>query len=332
MEENFRGFDPYIEKQALAWRGMAIDTSEWQPHILNPSSSERIKRIPKLNTCKVVARRNQICFVKRPTSSTTTLGLAKEKIAADLGLDLKIPIAPGCLWQPPQAEISELWYISLVPFCLRGGNRLDIFTLTYGFKAGQQMWQLDRYDRITDSIAQRTAKQNTALLMFHGWIGDVNQHNYETNMQVTLQDWRRYGPRLAAHDHANAQLRYDDELRDSSIDKFLNTGPLAEGLSKRDPRPYIDLETAQAVLQRIMDYPHSKIEEIVWRIPSSLITNLQKRQFCKDLIKSKELLADAAVKFLRGHGLSVPPTYRIRPTRNVTGNPLVKIGRRLGLI
>jgi hypothetical protein len=264
IKPDLRRFDSRVEAQARTWAAMDVDRDEW------PDAGNGW-----------VSRGRLECFVKqapRVSGRTVTGSLAAEKIVSDMATDLGLPVAPGCLWQPPGLDNDKYWYLSLCPFRTRDGN-------TYG-KMLQRPSARAGFGPEKALLAEAQA-QNTALFAFHMWIGDHMEHKLPINMLVSLENRATRGIRIAAHDHADAALAFQlPPLRAGKLDKDISYAFPFAGTVPQGWHPAIDEQALDATLARIDAYPRDRLKDVVHRIPGTLLGTPQKEAIVSSLQRS----------------------------------------------
>jgi len=228
---DFRRFDPEVETIAAAWRGMTVDQGrEWQPY--TPSGSNPMRRRRTLEDCEWVVNNiidplgmnnSSFCFVKRKArlaaKEPNVHKLGIEKIVADLAYDLGVPVVPGCLWNPEPENPEKIWFLSLSPFPMDAKNTYtDYVAMNRTQEAFSDLPPKQQPRTVTQEALERrilkeAAAINTALWVFHVWIGDQSEHKNSGNMLISLDEMKENGIRLASIDHAYAKLKFDPSPR-----------------------------------------------------------------------------------------------------------------------
>jgi hypothetical protein len=296
---DFRRFDARVEQQAEHWRGMAVDRGGWSPYAAHGTPTSSLKE------AGWVTDGRNIAFVKRRArlehKAVDIQGLGIEKIAADMGFDLGVPVAPGCLWQPPGREKQKPWYLSAAPFSFNARNTYP----QYVARAAGSLRYPDPADKtlarakIERQILTDAATANTALWVFHVFIGDQHEHMRPNNFQASVTARRQAGVRIAAHDHAYAEMAFvrphvvnhsDAALWPFGGNCAAYTGRMTAGRLEGiagNWRPPVDIGAADAMLARLEAYPRERIAEIVYRVPRDVLPGARKEKMVKDLMISK---------------------------------------------
>ena len=291
---DFRRFDGRVETQATRWADMDVDRSAWT--VTRPATNDKPEWVGNgRNACMVKERgRLALKFIEEPQC------LAVEKIAADLGFDLGVPVAPGCLWDRPGRNAERPVYLSLAPFALQDAHTYDSYVSPFRKVNTQDTSHRTNFTRRSSmerQVLTAAADVNTALWVFHVWIGDHREHQKPTNMQMSLAGAGRK-PRLAAHDHAYAPLKFERpepaDGRGDDVDQWPFMGRNARYVPDANPhapadtwRPPIDVKAADAMLARIAGYDPKRLQEVVARVPASLLDADRKQEIAQNLNESR---------------------------------------------
>ena len=174
-----------------------------------------------------------MAFIKPRPDAPDPLTVAREKIAADLGYDLGLPVAPVVVknpcdqWQRPSA-------VSLV--CLGAGRA----------------WGTG-----TDALRAQAAPALEALRVFWTWIGDDDHKGHHENLLYAVENGV---VKLSAIDHARS---LGHGMRGDLLEIPASIGYGAARLPGAD-------EARRALVERIAALPTEGIAAIVRRLGSIL--------------------------------------------------------------
>ena len=286
-----RKFSDAAQKNSNTFRNTAfIDSSSCTSKSLSdlsPKDIEQTRWVDVDGTLGYVKRRgcDSTAASYEQGNPKQNLGLAKEKIIADLGHDLDVATAPGTLIK----HDDQFWFVSLYPFEGEvAGNFSEVIS--------KNPKEFNKASSNLSSVLDNVVEQNTALWVFHTWTGDYIEHSSKPRNFLLNQTKDRYA--LASIDHAEADLAVSDTKGAVSLTQKEYMGPfhgIGQGhYSRRDKMPVApyDPETLEKTVKAIKSYPVEKIEKIVNRIPDTLITDDDKALMIGNLIEGQSKLSD----------------------------------------
>ncbi|MEM6904165.1 MAG: hypothetical protein AAF556_13085, partial [Pseudomonadota bacterium] len=170
MATDFRRFSDEVEEIAARWHGQARMGEDWQP-----TAELAARGRTAFNSGMKTDGQGNTAFAKfkgrleTPMESEAIMGLANEKIAADLGYELGVPVAPGTLWQPPGAALAgqdpnRIAYLSLNPFGKEGGGPANFMLEDWRRETGMDKIAANR------DVVGRVGTQSSALWVYHAFI------------------------------------------------------------------------------------------------------------------------------------------------------------------
>ena len=208
MATDFRQFSDEVEEIAARWHGQAGMREDWSP-VLDQGNQSRDLFMPGFVE-NAAGMRGYAKFrgrVDEPRDEVARIGLANEKVAADLGYELGMPVAPGTLWQPQNAAGREdIGFISLNPFTREAGGTFDRVMDNLRHENGGDATQLNR------QVLGQIGAQSSALWVYHAYIADLDEHSNRGDNMLIAHANTAIGapggesPRIASIDHGCSNM------------------------------------------------------------------------------------------------------------------------------
>jgi len=251
-------FEPREQRLARLWSQTAVNEETWTLGDYIGRGESGARRI---------TNRDGLTGVAKNAFWHSINGAAHEKIAADLGHQLGIPVPPVALWQ--QSDTGSLYSISAEAF------------------PQHVSWDQARIlGHLTTEFRKNARPILSAGYLFHAWIGD-RDHGENPGNVVVNTDSSEMRPALAFVDHC-LSMSYKGSWFDAPF-------TVGDGTYYGLRREEMARDVLKDCVGRIMRLPESEIDTIVRRVPEAYLPQVDADLICRGLLARREQLSTLLV-------------------------------------